>query len=142
MLPGFDLPLVSLSFSSQHFVISGCILDVLRVFVAEHWAHGVWNEFQEEVDWEGNQGNDYADDPLGSRETVDVDGQESSEKLAAADLSDDDGGPDDDEGGVSGDALEDVLLIVDLSGADHVEDLHEHEKVEDHSEVAGVAFTL
>lgn len=142
MISGLDLPLVSLTFSSQHLVVISCSCDFFGVFVAEHRAHGVRQEFQEEVDWEGNQGNHHADDPLGRGETIDVNGHESSEELAAADLRDHDYGPDDDEGGVGGDALEDVLLIVDLSGADHVEDLHEHEQIEDDGQVAGGAFRL
>ncbi len=43
----------------------------------------------------------------------------------------DDHEPDGVEHAVAEEALEDVLLVVDLSGSDHVCDLHEHEDCED-----------
>mmetsp|Transcript_41237 Transcript_41237/g.62755 ORF Transcript_41237/g.62755 Transcript_41237/m.62755 type:complete len:204 (-) Transcript_41237:1946-2557(-) len=53
------------------------------------------------------------------------------------DLTDDDNEPHRDEHGVGEDALEDVDLIVDLTRSQHVEDLEEHEQVEDNGKVAG-----
>jgi len=55
-----------------------------------------------------------------------MDRDESTEELRAENLNDDDNSPDNEECWVAEDAFEDVDLVVDLSGADHVEDLHEH----------------
>lgn len=67
---------------------------------------------------------------------------ESAEELAAEDLNNDDDGPDDDECRVREDSLEDVEFILDLSGANHIENLHEYEQVEDDSQVARWSFRL
>lgn len=48
----------------------------------------------------------------------------------------DDEEPEHNEDWVLENALEDVPFVVDLSGADHVEDLHKHKGGEDESQVA------
>jgi len=60
---------------------------------------------------------------------------ESTKKLSAKDLDDDNDCPNDQEGWVGQDAIENVQLVIDLSGADHIEDLHEDEQVEDNSQM-------
>lgn len=52
---------------------------------------------------------------------------ESSEVLSTENLDNKDNSPDNHEGWVSKDSTEDVNFVIDLSGADHVEDLHEDE---------------
>lgn len=64
-----------------------------------------------------------------------MDGHESSEDLDADNLEDDDDWPDDEEGRVGEDSIENVNFIVDLSCADHVEDLHEDEHVENNGQM-------
>jgi hypothetical protein len=50
--------------------------------------------------------------------------------LSEENLDDNNDGPDNNEGRISGDTSEDVNFVIDLSRADHVEHLHEHEQVE------------
>ena len=64
-----------------------------------------------------------------------MDRDESAKKLAAKDLHNNNNGPNDTKSWVCGDSLQDVLFIIDLSRADHVEDLHEHKQIENHSQV-------
>ena len=73
-----------------------------------------------------------------------MDRDESAKELSAKNLDDDDNGPDNKESWVREDAFEDIDLISNLSGANHVENLHEHEEVEDvagdgHAQQAGQA---
>ena len=51
-----------------------------------------------------------------------------------------DNDPKNNEHGVFEDAIEDVPLIMDLAAADHVKDLHEHERGEDERVVARRSF--
>jgi len=66
-----------------------------------------------------------------------VDWHEPSEVLSAENLDDNNDGPDNNEGRISGDTSEDVNFVIDLSRADHVEHLHEHEQVEHNWQVTG-----
>jgi len=63
-------------------------------------------------------------------------------KLHQNDLNESDDGQDDQENGVLMDSLEYVELVVDLSGSNHVENLHEHKGVEHHSVVSARAFVI
>ena len=62
--------------------------------------------------------------------------------MCAKNLNDDNDGPNDKECWVGEDSIEDVDLVINLSGANHIEDLHEHEQVEDDGQVAGWCQTL
>ena len=53
-----------------------------------------------------------------------------------------DNDPENNEHGVFEDAIEDVPLIMDLTAADHVKDLHEHKRGEDERVVAGRSFLI
>ena len=63
----------------------------------------------------------------------------SATHLDDGDLSEDDDQPHDDEHGVGEESVEDIQLVVDLPGAQHVENLEEHEHVEHQSQVAGMS---
>lgn len=52
------------------------------------------------------------------------------------DLSEDNNEPNSHEHGICKDTIEDVNLIIDLSGTEHVEDLEKHEKVEYNGQVS------
>lgn len=101
--------------------------DVLLILFAEDWAHRVGDELQEEVDWECNEGNRDAIDPLSAGETVYVHRDESAEELCAKNLEDQDHEPNYEESWICSDAIKNVDLIINLSGADHIENLHENE---------------
>ena len=66
-----------------------------------------------------------------------MDGDESAEELCTEALNDDDDCPNDHESWVREDTLKDINLIIDFSGANHVENLHENEEIEDDGEVSG-----
>lgn len=51
----------------------------------------------------------------------------SAEKLGAENLNNQNDDPNDDEGGVLENAVKYVELVIDLSGANHIENLHEDE---------------
>ena len=74
--------------------------------------------------------NDQADDPLLLGQTSDVDLHGKGTELNNGNLSNDDDDPDAHEHWVGEDAREDIDLIMDLSGSEHVEDLEKHEQVE------------
>jgi len=64
---------------------------------------------------------------------------EFSEELCATNLNDNNDGPYDHESWVGEDTIKDVNLVVDLSWADHVEDLHEDKEVENNSQVPWIS---
>jgi hypothetical protein len=63
-------------------------------------------------------------------------------ELGNDNLSTTDDKPENDKDQVLVDALKDVPLVVDLTCAQHVEDLHEHESSEDESQVTRCTFKL
>lgn len=56
--------------------------------------------------------------------------------MSQDDLSDDDDNENNEEHEVAAESLEDVDLVTDLAGREHVEDLHQHEHREDKSHVS------
>lgn len=58
-----------------------------------------------------------------------MDGDESAEELGTEALSNDNDSPYDHESWVREDSIEDVYLVINLSGANHVENLHEYEQI-------------
>lgn len=117
-------------------IIFRSCFNIFRVLVAEYGAESIRTILEKEIDWEGDECDDDAEDPLDGGQAVDVHGDEAAEQLAAQDLHDQDNDPDDDEGGVAENAFKYVDLIIDLSRANHVENLHEDEEVEDDGQVA------
>ena len=57
-------------------------------------------------------------------------------ELGQDDLDDEDDDPNDDEHPVAAKTSKNVPLVIDLSGVDHVEDLHEDEGCEDNGQVS------
>lgn len=117
-------------------------LNVCRVLISKDRADAVGDKLQEQVDGESDQSNQDAIDPLDSSKSIDMHGHESSEQLGADDLNDNNNSPDSHECWISGDSLKDVDLVGNLSRANHVEDLHEDEEVEDNCQVTGWSIIL
>ena len=65
-----------------------------------------------------------------------------SSELGDQNLTAHDNDPKNNEHGVFENAIEDIPLIMDLTAADHVKDLHEHERGEDERVVAGRSFLI
>lgn len=61
---------------------------------------------------------------------------EATKELRAKDLDNEDDEPDDHEGGICGHTVQYIYLVINFSWANHVENLHEDEQVEDDWEVA------
>jgi len=127
---------ISLALGAKDLVVAFSIRDILWIFFSQNRPNMIRQELQEDIDWECDQGNENAVKPLVASESIEMDRHESSEELSAEDLDDNNDGPHDDEWRVGGDAWEDVHLVINLSGANHVEDLHENEQVEHHSQVS------
>lgn len=87
----------------------------------------VRNEFQDKIDNDTHYSTDDAKTPLPSGQTVVVDLNKWTSKLSDNALNDNNDGPDNQESLVGEDVLENVDFIMNLSGADHVEDLTEDE---------------
>lgn len=66
-----------------------------------------------------------------------MDWHEPSEVLSTEDLNHKNNCPNNPESWVGADTTEDVDLVIDLSGTNHVENLHENEQVENDSKVSG-----
>jgi hypothetical protein len=65
-----------------------------------------------------------------------------SSELGDQNLTAHDNDPKNNEHGVFENAIEDIPLIMDLTAADHVKDLHEHKRGEDERVVAGRSFLI
>lgn len=115
---------------SKHTVLFCSFCNIFWVFVSQSWAEFVRYKLEEEVDWECAQGDKEAPHPLDTCQTRNMDADSSTEELGYHNLDYSDNSPDDDKGWVLQDSFEDIDFIIDLSGADHVEDLHEHEEIE------------
>lgn len=90
-------------------------LNLNWVLFTKDWAHGVRNELQQDVDWESDQGDEEAVEPLGAGESIDVDRHETAEELDTENLENNNDCPDSKESWVGVDTLEDVEFIIDLS---------------------------
>lgn len=101
--------------------------DVLLILFAEDGAHSVRDKLQQQVDWERNERNCDAIDPLKAGETVYVHRDEPAEELRAKNLEDQDHEPNCEEGGIRRDIRKNVDLVIYLSRANHIEYLHENE---------------
>lgn len=115
---------------------------ILWIFFAQNWPNIIRNKLQEDIDWECDERDQQAIEPLVASETIHMNGHKSSKVLGAENLDDDNDGPNDDEGRVSGDTIEDIQLVVNLSRANHVENLHENEQIENNGQMSGWCFRL
>jgi len=96
----------------------------------------VRNILQEQVDWESYESNEKAVKPLGSSKPVLMDRYKSAKQLSTKNLDNDNNSPDDDESWIGKDSFKDIDLVSNLSGTDHVENLHENDKVENNGKVS------
>lgn len=107
-------------------VFRGC-LDIRRILVAKSGTDRIRTVLKKKVNRERDEWNNDTEDPLKSRQSVDVHRDKSAEKLGAENLNNQNDDPNDDEGGVLENAVKYVELVIDLSGANHIENLHEDE---------------
>lgn len=118
------------------------ILSVVHAVFSESDRNNVvWQELADQVDKEDGKGKTNGSCMLFPAESVRVEAEDSS-GVGDTDLSKEDEEPDEDEGKVAGQSVENVDLVVDFSGTDHVPDLHEDEEVEDPGHVTGVAISF
>ena len=110
--------------------------DILLVLVSESWADVVWHELEDSVPGDAENTDNKADDPLGTVKSILMNLKSPSSELDNEKLSEHNDDPNNHEHGVSEDSIEDVELVIDLSRAKHVEDLHQHEQVEHDRQVA------
>jgi len=129
-----SLHLVTLCF--KDYVLLLCLNNISLILVTKSWADVVRTELETQVDWESAQSNNKAPGPLDWSQTVNMDTDSSSEELGYENLNDGNDNPDDAERWVTQDSLEDIEFVINLSWADHVEDLHEHEEVEDNGKMS------
>lgn len=110
-------------------VVFGSCVDIVAWLFSENWGPAIGTFLQNEVNREGKQTTNDANAPLEGCESIDMNtecvsnlqvdwSREHDEDLEACD-----GCQDSDEHGVGGDTFEEVDLIIDLSSAEHVEDL-------------------
>jgi len=65
-----------------------------------------------------------------------MDRYKSAKQLSTKNLDNDNNSPDDDESWIGKDSFKDIDLVSNLSGTDHVENLHENEQVENNGQVS------
>ena len=96
----------------------------------------VGDQLQDDADYHGDRSYCDTDEPLlGSEAEVGVHSEGFSREGDKEELKGNDSANDDEEERVSGDALEDVELLMQFSRVEEVKDLHHDEGVEDEGEV-------
>lgn len=111
------------------FVENGVFADGVGVAVGDKLSY--------RVNHEDGEGDSESNGPLFPGEGLDL--EDEVGELNDDDLESEDDDPHTEEHEVVEEAGEDVPLVMDLSGADHVHNLHKHEQVEEEGEVLGVA---
>jgi hypothetical protein len=124
------LLLVHLGDGLDSSVVFGGGNDILLVLVSESWADVVWHELEYSVPGHTENTDNKADDPLSTVKSILMHLESPSSVLDNEELSEHNDDPNNHEHGVGEDSIEDVELVIDLSSAKHVEDLHQHEQVE------------
>jgi len=104
---------------------------------ADRIGHAVRDRLSDGVNDEDGEGDEQTDGPLFPRQGNDL--EDEAGPLDDDELETKDDTPHSDEHEVVEEAFEDVVFVVDLPGADHVHNLHEHKQVEEEGEVLGVA---
>ena len=116
-----------------------CVKDTI---VSHAWGDPVGQTLENNVDHETCQASQVRDSPLRTIKTLEVSLENESSELSDQNLTTHYHDPKNNEHGVFEDAIEDVPLIMDLTAADHVKDLHEHERGEDERVVAGRSLLI
>lgn len=118
--------------------------DILLVLVSESWADVVWHTLENSVPSNTENTDNKTDDPLSTVKTILMDLKSPSSELDNEELSENNDDPDNHEHSIGEDSIEDVELVIDLSSAKHVKDLHQHKQVENDCQVArwGVPFEV
>jgi hypothetical protein len=111
-------------------------------FFSELWADVIWNKLENHVEDEHKKGWKSSPQPLVTSKSLLMHFEDSTCELDHDVLTKSDDNPNDDEQWVVQNTCEDVELIVDLSGADHVENLEPHEDVENGGHVSRVRHLL
>ena len=99
----------------------------MGVLVAKDRTYFIGAILKKQIDWEGDEWDADADGPLDASEAVDVHRNEATKELSAKALNDENYEPDNDEGWIVENSFKYVHLVINLSGTNHVENLHEHE---------------
>jgi len=133
--------LVSLSFSfcsvlSFLLMLGDTELIVEDGILAHVRRAPVGNAFKNDVDNKDREGDTNRVGPLDGSETVISNNEHDATILADTELSSGNNDPKDNKHGVSENTFENVELVVNLTSGNHVPDLHEHESVEDESQMA------
>ena len=114
-----------------HHALSGILLILCLVLLAELWAEVVRDEFEYEGSDPGSETKDAGNEPVVSVKATTSDLHGIASELHDDALSSSDKYEDDAESEVVEDAFEDVDLIVDYTSIDNVEDAHHDENIED-----------
>lgn len=134
------LHLITLCF--KDYILLFCLYNISLILVTKSWANVIGTELETQVNWECAESNDKAPAPLNRGQTVNMDTDSSSEELGYKNLNDGNDNPDDAERWVTQNSFQDIEFVINLSRADHVKDLHEHEQVEDNGKMSGWGFLL
>ena len=115
-----------------------------RIFflISELGANGVWNHLDKCTSDPSTETKTYSNTPMNSMKSRIGDLHGTSSELDNDSLSSEASNKDDEEDPVVPHSFEDVQLIVDFSGIDKVEDLHDCEHVEDISHVSAHSVLL
>jgi len=100
------------------------------------------HELEENITEKGTDSDAQGDDPLIGGEAINMDFHCERPELDNEELPNYDDYPHKDEHSIGEDSFENVELIVDLPGGEHVEDLQKDEYVKDEGEVAGGGLVL
>lgn len=130
----------AVSSEAEHAMLR--ISQGVLLLIAELGAPCVGNEFEEESGDPGTETSSDGNGPVLTSETFLADLQSVGTDLNNESLSTEDADPDNKENGVSKNAFEDILLIVDFATVDQVEDLHDSEDVENISHVSACTELL
>jgi len=117
---------------------SGLLTLVENGIFADGVGVAVGDELNQGIDHEYGAGDTESNGPLLPGERLDL--EDEARVLDDDDLEAEDDEPNCEEHEVVEEAFEDVPLVVDLAGADHVHNLHEDKQVEEEGEVLGVGF--
>ena len=100
----------------------------------------VGQTLENDIDHESCEASQESDSPLRTIETLEASLENESSELGDQNLTAHYDEPKNNEHGVFEYSIEDVPLVMDLTAADHVHDLHEHERGEDKRVVTGRSF--
>lgn len=112
------------------------LLLILRILATKNWTDRIRYEFKTEVDEEGTESREDGPQPLNTSQTLIVAVHHSSRELDKDNLKATDSEPNGNEVEVLKDMSKHIELVIDLSAANHVEDLEPYKQVEYGSEMS------